>query len=230
MQINKKPITITIDGPAGSGKTTTAQRVAKKLGYLHLDSGALYRAATLKALNRNVSLDDSSAVCRLVENSDFELVQNSDHLKVLLDGKDVTQEIRSPRVTQSISKVASNPKVRAVLTRIQREIASRYGVVAEGRDTGSVVFPDAELKIYMIASLDQRVKRRQAELEEKGMHIDGDELRRQIEERDRSDQQRTHSPLVRPQDAIDIDTSKLSIDEQVDIIVREAIKRGAVPK
>ena len=222
-----KPITITIDGPAGSGKTTTAERVAEKLGYLHLDSGALYRAATLKVLLTNTPLADPTAVFNVIQQSKFDLQNKNGLLKVFLDCNDVSEEIRLPHVSENISSVAANLKVRQLLTNIQRKIAAQNAVVVEGRDTGSVVFPDAALKIFMIATIEERAKRRYKELKEKGIKTTLETVKKMIESRDSADENREHSPLIRPKDAIGLDTSKLSISEQVDFIVEKARSRGA---
>lgn len=227
MHQEKHGIIITIDGPAGSGKTTTAKGVAEKLSYLHLDSGALYRAATLQALRSKIDLQNKDSVVHAVEKANIDLFKENGYLRVVLNGKDVTDAIRLPEVTKAIKYVASNPAVRDILTRKQRDLAGNGGVVVEGRDTGTVVFPNADLKIYLDASIEERAKRRHLELASKGIHVDLDKLRDEIENRDRSDSARKYSPLKKPEDAIVLNTSDLTIEQQVDFVVREARKCGA---
>lgn len=223
----KKPFIITIDGPAGSGKSTTARHVAKKLGFMHLDSGAMYRAVTLAVLKYHESCRDELDILAIAEKCRIDLVQKSEDLTILLNDKDVTDEIRTPQVTAAIAPIAANPKVRSVLVKKQRTIAAQKSLVADGRDMGSVVFPNANLKIYMLADLNERAKRRQKDLLQKGIESDFFDLLDQIQARDHSDSHRRHSPLVVPENAVIVDTTKLSIEEQVDLIVSEAKRRGA---
>lgn len=220
-----KAFIITIDGPAGSGKSTTARRVAERLGYSYLDSGALYRAVTWAALEQNLDLQDSERVARLAEQLDLDVQAVEKGLRILVNGRDVSHEIRMPEVTRAIAPVAANPGVRRALLQTQRRFGDQGGVVAEGRDMGTVVFPDADVKFFMVASLQERGKRRQAELAAKGVAVPLEELMNALQQRDDSDSRRTHSPLLRPQEAIDIDTSRLSIDEQVDLVIREVLKK-----
>ncbi|HPI73155.1 MAG TPA: (d)CMP kinase [bacterium] len=220
-----KSFIITIDGPAGSGKSTTARRVAERLGYSYLDSGALYRAVTWAALQQNIDLQDSERVARLAEQLDLVFQAGEEGLRILVNGRDVSREIRMPEVTQAIAPVAANSGVRYALLDTQRRFGKQGGVVAEGRDMGTVVFPDADVKFFMVASLQERAERRQAELAAKGVAVPLEELKRSLQQRDDSDRQRAHSPLRRPQEAIDIDTSRLSIDEQVDLVIREVLKK-----
>ncbi|NLP09315.1 (d)CMP kinase [bacterium] len=221
----RKSFIITIDGPAGSGKSTTARRVAERLGYSYLDSGALYRAVTWAALQQNLDLQDSERVARLAEQLDLELQAAEKDLRILVNGRDVSREIRMPEVTQAIAPVAANPGVRRALLGTQRRFGEQGGVVAEGRDMGTVVFPNADVKFFMVASLQERGKRRQAEVAAKGITVPLEELMGSLQQRDDSDRRRTHSPLRRPQEAIDIDTSRLSIDEQVELVIREVLKK-----
>ncbi len=220
-----KSFIITIDGPAGSGKSTTARRVAERLGYSYLDSGALYRAVTWAALQQNLDLQDSERVALLAEQLDLDLQAGENGLRILVHGRDISHEIRMPEVTQAIAPVAANPGVRRALLETQRRFGEQGGVVAEGRDMGTVVFPDADVKFFMVASLQERAKRRQAELAAKGVAVPLEELMNALQQRDDSDSRRTHSPLLRPQEAIDIDTSRLSIDEQVDLVIRQVLKK-----
>lgn len=220
-----KSFIITIDGPAGSGKSTTARRVAERLGYNYLDSGALYRAVTWAALHQNLDLHDSEAVAHLAEQLDLDMQAMEKGLRILVNGRDVSHEIRMPEVTQAIAPVAANPGVRRALLDAQRRFGDQGGVVAEGRDMGTVVFPDADVKFFMVASLQERAQRRQAELAAKGVAVPLEELMHSLQQRDDSDSRRTHGPLLRPQEAIDIDTSQLSIDEQVELVIREVLKK-----
>ena len=227
MEQKKKKFAITIDGPAGSGKTTTAKRVARELDFLHLDSGALYRAVTLKVLRSGVDPGDDERVAEIAEKCDLQLKYFDNSLHVYLDGQDVTRKIRTPEVTAAISPVAANPRVREILTARQRELARDKGVVVEGRDTGTVVFPDADLKIFMVASIEERASRRFEELTEQGIKVDYQDLVQQIRQRDENDRTRKHSPLKKPKDAVVLDTTGLSIDEQVQFVVQKARERGA---
>ena len=226
LTIHNETLKITIDGPAGSGKTTTAKKVAEKLGFLHIDSGALYRAATLQVLQTNTPLNNPELISKIVAKTDIELVYQNGQNIVLLDGKDVSQDIRMPEISENISKISPIPNVRKFLSKLQQKIAASKNIVVEGRDTGTVVFPSAQLKIFMIATLKDRVERRYKELKEKGLQVDKRDLERQIIERDKSDEEREHSPLKRPDGAIDIDTSKMTIDEQVEFVVEQANKIG----
>ncbi len=220
-----KSFIITIDGPAGSGKSTTARRVAERLGYNYLDSGALYRAVTWAALHQNLDLQDSEAVAQLAEQLNLDMQAVEKGLRILVNGRDISLEIRMPEVTQAIAPVAANPGVRRALLDAQRRFGDQGGVVAEGRDMGTVVFPDADVKFFMVASLQERAKRRQAELAAKGVAVPIEELMNALQQRDDSDSRRTHSPLLRPHEAIDIDTSRLSINEQVELVIREVLKK-----
>jgi CMP/dCMP kinase len=223
--LTDKALIITIDGPAGSGKSTTARRVAEKLGYAYLDSGALYRAVTLAALEENIDLQDEQQVQRLAGKISIELRAADCGLQVFLGGRDITLDIRLPAVTEAIAPVAANPGVRRALLASQRRFAQTGGVVAEGRDMGTVVFPDADLKFFMVASIEERARRRQSELAGKGINLSLSEIMSMIEQRDQNDSRREHSPLRKPEQAMEINTSCLSIDEQVDLVIREVYKK-----
>lgn len=217
-----KNIVIAIDGPAASGKSTTARLVAEKLGYLHLDTGAMYRAITLRALREKVPLQDAERMGKLAKNTQILLKRTENGNRVLLQGEDVTEEIRTPDVSRQVSAVSSHPAVRAVLVEQQRFLAREGGVVLEGRDIGTVVFPKAELKIFMIAELSERAKRRRRDLAKTGIEVDDETLVREIESRDTLDSTREASPLKKAGDAIELDTSSLTIEEQVEFIVKKA--------
>lgn len=218
---------IAIDGPAASGKSTTARRVAAELGFIYVDSGAMYRAATLAVLNEHVDVDDESAVVSCVNHQDLTLRSGTGGTVIpLLNGQDVSREIRTGVVTAHVSRISSYRGVRDRMVELQRKLAeSGQGIVMDGRDIGTAVFPDADLKIYMIADSRSRAARRQAELANMGEKGSVDDIERQLVERDRIDSTRIHSPLIRAFDAVVLDTSNLSIDQQVEEVVRLARKR-----
>jgi len=220
--LSRKKLVIAIDGPAASGKSTTAKLVAAELGYLHIDTGAMYRAMTLKILRSGIEGFYSTRIKKLVEETHVALQPTNGSLKVLLDGEDVTEEIRSQEVTAAVSSVSSIRFVREAMVREQRLMGEHGGVVLEGRDIGTVVFPNADLKIFMVASIDARVKRRKLELDAKGLSSDAELLERDIRQRDEKDSTREESPLRKADDAVELDTSDLTIDEQVRIIVQKA--------
>ncbi len=215
-------IIIAIDGPAGSGKSTTARLVAQKLGYTYIDTGAMYRALTLKVLESNVDPNDEDSIVKLAENTKIELVYENGNLKVILDEHDVSDKIRTPEVTSLVSIVSAHPKVRDIMVKKQRELGKNGGVVIDGRDIGTVVFPNADLKIFMTADVKERAKRRQKELRTQGFEIEIEKLIKEIEERDELDSNREVAPLKKADDAIEIDTTNLTIDEQVEIVLKKA--------
>jgi CMP/dCMP kinase len=217
-----RKITIAIDGPAASGKSTTAREVAQHLGYIYIDTGAMYRAVTLKALEEEISVRDINKVAQLAEKVKIEFGKNNQKTIIYLDGKDVSDDIRAPRIDQQISPVAANPEVRKVMVKKQQEMGRHGGVILDGRDIGTVVFPKAELKIYMLASVEVRALRRKREMEQKGLEIDLDKIENDIRYRDRQDMGRSHGPLKKAEDALEIDTTRLTIEQQVDLILKLA--------
>ncbi len=217
-----RKIVIAIDGPAASGKSTTAKLVAVRLGYLHIDTGAMYRAITLRVLEEGISLEDADSIKRVAKQTKVRLERTGHTNRVLLDGRDVTKEIRSRDVTRSVSAISSYQPVRDVLVREQRRMARDGGVVLEGRDIGTVVLPGADLKIYIIASAGERATRRKKELELSGTIVDRQVLEGEILERDRKDTTRAASPLQKAADAIELDTSSLTIEEQVEFVIAKA--------
>jgi CMP/dCMP kinase len=220
--LSKRNIVIAIDGPAGSGKSTTARLVAERLGLLHIDTGAMYRAVTVKVLEKGVNPDNAAAISGLIRTTQVELERTGGALHVVLDGVDVTSRIRDSDVTRSVSAVSRIREVREAMAQKQRELGSTQGGVLEGRDIGTVVFPDADLKIFLIASLDARAQRRQDELHARGQEIDYEKLRQEIALRDELDSSREMSPLRKADDAIELDTSMLTIEQQVEFVVRKA--------
>lgn len=225
--MERRKIIIAIDGPVASGKSTTARQVARRLGYLYIDSGAMYRAVALRALRACVDLTDEEAVSAVAAQADIRLSESDGG--VLLDGEDVTEAIRTPEVADASSHVAAIPGVREALIRRQREIGRAGGVVMDGRDIGTVVFPEAALKVYLTASPETRARRRHAELKRRGVESSLLETERQIRERDARDlrTQTSQSGGLHAQDAVVIDTTHLSIQEQVNTILSLALDRGA---
>ncbi|MGQ9629565.1 MAG: (d)CMP kinase [bacterium] len=208
---------IAIDGPAGAGKSTVAKILALKLNYLYIDTGAMYRAVTLKALRQGVPLSDDSALARIAEESTIEFRWDRCGIRVLLDGEDVSEEIRTPLVSKYVSPLSALKSVRDVMVKRQREMAkSCEGAVMDGRDIGTVVFPDADVKIYLDATVEERAKRRWRELRQSlGESVNPDAVEREMRERDEGDMSRAVAPLRRAEDAIYLDTTELTIDEVV---------------
>jgi CMP/dCMP kinase len=203
---------IAIDGPSGAGKSTLARRLARELGFIYLDTGAMYRALALKVLRQGFDLADDARLARLVESTEIDLQEENGRLEVLLDGNNVAHEIRAPEVSQMASKVSALKIVRARMLDLQRSMARRGSVVAEGRDIGTVVFPNAEVKIFLDASAEERARRRFAELRAAGRPADLSETLREMEERDKRDSERDLAPLRMADDALRIDSSSVSAD------------------
>jgi CMP/dCMP kinase len=217
---------VAIDGPAGSGKSTVARGVARRLGFTYLDSGALYRAVTLAALDAGADLDDGPALARLAADARIELRDREhDYVRVTLDGRDVSEEIRAPEVTGESSRVAAHREVRAALLAKQRELIAAGNYVVEGRDIGTVVAPDAPIKAFLTADPAERARRRAAELKRRGLEAEADEVRRAIEQRDRLDSTRSAAPLRTADDAVVIDTTGLDAAEVIDRVL-ELVKQA----
>ena len=223
-----KGLIIAIDGPAGSGKSTSAKLIAKKLGYLYIDTGAMYRAVNYLAIKNNV-LDNESRIVELARKSNIELSYNENELIVFLNGQDITKEIRSPEVNSHVSEISKINAVRELLVEKQREMGTKGGVVMEGRDIGTVVFPNADVKIFLTASLDTRADRRTKEYIEKGSKVLVEEIKNNISSRDRIDSGRSNSPLTKAKDAVEIDTTNVTIDQQIKLIL-EVVKKTASKK
>ena len=182
----------------------------------------MYRALTLKVIELGINPNDESLITKIAENTKIELLYENGNLKVILDGKDVSEKIRSPEVTSLVSIVSAHPKLRDIMVKKQRELGRNGGVVMDGRDIGTVVFPDADLKIFMTADVRERAKRRQKELKAQGFDVEIEKLIKEIEERDKFDSTREIGPLKKADDAIEIDTTNLTIDEQVEIVLKKA--------
>ena len=211
---------IAIDGPAGSGKSTVAVELARRLGYLHLNTGAMYRALTLKALKNHIAVDDQQQIARLLTESTIAFNKSADSTqKVLLDGEDVTFEIRNAEVARNVSVVSSYPEVRDFMVRLQRKIAHGNKVVTEGRDTTTVVFPDAEHKFYLDADVTVRARRCLKDFQARGVEMTLDQMIEELQRRDRIDSTRKIAPLKKSPDATTLDTSNLTPDQVVEAIL-----------
>lgn len=205
---------IAVDGPAGAGKSTVAKIVAKKLNINYIDTGAMYRAVTYKCLANNIDINDEVSVINIAKNSIIDFKDNN----IYLDGKILADEIRTMEVSNNVSNVAKIKEVRYLMVDIQREIGKRSSVILDGRDIGSYVFPNADYKFYLVATPEERGLRRYKELTEKGYDVNLDEIIKDIIKRDEIDSNREFAPLVKADDAIEIDTTGKSIDEVVDLI------------
>ncbi|MFH1360346.1 MAG: (d)CMP kinase [Candidatus Omnitrophota bacterium] len=216
-----EPVVITIDGPAGAGKSTIARALARQLKYTYLDTGAMYRALTLKALEEKIDLNSEKELIDLAHHTLINIeADEHQNLRVLLDGKDVTEDIRSLEVTNNTYHIAQVPGVREVMVQRQREIGRRTNVVIEGRDVGTMVFPKATKKFYLDADFKERAVRRIKELKDKGMKVDEQETSHNLKERDTKDMTRDVGPLKKAEDAIVIDSTHLSIEEVVNKIMQ----------
>ncbi|WP_053366974.1 (d)CMP kinase [Bacillus sp. FJAT-27245] len=214
-----KKISIAIDGPAAAGKSTVAKIVAGRLSYIYIDTGAMYRALTYKALQMGTDLEQEDSLFGILLNSEIDLLPSETGQLVLLDGKDVTNEIRYSDVTNTVSIVARHRKVREEMVSRQQKLASYGGVVMDGRDIGTHVLPGAEVKVFLLASVEERAIRRQAENVQKGIESDLETLKQEIARRDKLDSEREIAPLVKAEDAVEIDTTSLSINDVVDRIM-----------
>ena len=210
---------IAIDGPAGAGKSTVARQVAQQLGFVYVDTGAMYRAVTWRALRGGLDSTDAAAVSELTARIDVRFAKSPVGLRIMADGEDVTEAIRTPAVTAAVARVSQIPAVRRAMVRLRRELAAAGGAVLDGRDIGTVVVPDACCKIFLTATAAERARRRWLEMREKGFEPELAELRREMEERDRQDSERELAPLVQATDAVALDTTGLGIEAVVDRIV-----------
>jgi len=212
---------IAIDGPAGSGKSTIARMLAKRLGFKYLDTGAMYRALTWKALQHGIDLKDANALCHLMDQTAIELRSENDGLQIFTDGVNVTEKIRLPAVTNNVHYVSNTPGVRQHMVKLQRTLASEGNVIAEGRDMGTVVFPHAEKKFFMDAEIEERARRRHGEINRQNSEVSYVRVIKDIETRDKYDTTRDNSPLRRSDDAIYLNTTKMSIEEVLNHIIKE---------
>lgn len=215
-----KNVIITIDGPAGSGKSTSAKLVAKRLGYTYLDTGAMYRAITYLALTGNC-IENEESIVKIAEEAEINLQTIDGKTEVFINNKDVTDLIRTFEVNSKVSDVSKIPGVRKALVRMQQQFGKNTNIVAEGRDTGTVVFPNADVKIFLIASIEERAKRRLKEFHDKGENLSINEISDNLATRDKIDSTREVSPLVKAADAFEIDTTNITIEEQVNLILEK---------
>lgn len=216
-------VVITVDGPSGAGKGTLCHALAEKLGFDFLDSGALYRITALDAEKKNVSLDDETTLAEIARNLDIQFLPENGEIKVILEGENVGDQIRTAQAGQNASKIAAFPLVREALLARQRAFSTEKGLIADGRDMGTVVFPDAKIKLFLDASAEERTKRRVKQLQEKGFNANFDEILAEIKERDFRDRSRAVAPLVPAKDALLLDSTHLSIDD----VIKQALNHIA---
>ena len=214
-----KKIQVAIDGPASAGKSTVAKIVVKKLHFIYCDTGAMYRSVTFAALKNHVKLDDDQALKELLKTIEIRFVPAEPEQRVFVNDEEVTQAIRTPEITNNVSLVSAQPSVRAELTKRQQEIAEAGGIVMDGRDIGTTVLPNAEVKIFLVASVHERAVRRFKENQTKGIDTPLDVLEKEIKERDYKDSHREISPLTQAKDAVLVDTTSLTINQVVDKIL-----------
>jgi len=220
-----RKLIVAIDGPAGAGKSTVAKRLAKELGYTYMDTGAMYRAFAWRVMEQGMDLSDERELRRVLQQTNIELVEHFGRPGVLLNGVDVTDRIRTPELSQLASRISTSKIVRERMVELQRAIGSQGGVVAEGRDIGTVVFSDAEVKIYLDASSQERARRRFEEFRGQGSRVTMEETVSEMEERDRRDQERDVAPLRKAEDALVIDSTDSAVDGVVERIMQEIKKK-----
>ncbi|UQS85419.1 (d)CMP kinase [Apilactobacillus apisilvae] len=216
--MSNNKLQVAIDGPASAGKSTVAKLIANEFSYIYCDTGAMYRSIALKAMRLGYNLSDERIIVEMLKNTNISFEPNENQQKVFLDGQEVTNDIRQEDVTNSVSEIASLSGVRSDLVKRQQAIASNGGIVMDGRDIGTTVLPNAEIKIFLIASVKERAERRFKDNAEKDIHVPLEQLKHDIEERDYKDSHRKISPLLKADDAIEIDTTSMSIQDVVDEI------------
>jgi cytidylate kinase len=220
---------VTIDGPAAAGKSTTARAVAAQLGFIYIDTGALYRALALKAIEEGASPDDPAAIENALEGTELDLSGSAEQPLIRMDGRDVTDAIRTPEVSEMASRLAAMRAVRTRLVDIQRDLRDRGPLIGEGRDLGTVVFPEADVKIYLDADVDSRARRRYRELQARGIPVPLDDVRAELERRDTRDRERADSPLRIPPGAETIDTTRMDIEDQIAAVLKLVQAHPACP-
>ena len=224
----KRPLIIAIDGPSGVGKSTLSRRLAEKLGYVNIDTGAMYRSVALAAYRAGIATDDEKALDQLCARLDIRFVRQDGLERVLLNGEDVSDNIRTPEVSLLSSQVSAQPAVRRAMLCLQRQMGEGGGVVLEGRDIGTVVFPAAEVKFFLAATARERAKRRYLELKAKGLDVDLAQTLAEVEARDAADCGRQHAPLRQAEDAVLIDTTALDIDQVLDRMLEVVAERQSL--
>ncbi len=219
---------IAIDGPAGSGKTTTAKGVAKALNVMYLDTGAMYRAIAYYIISKGIDVLDEENIKKEFDNISIEFKDINNERRIFLNNEDVSDKIRNEEISQGASKISTLKSVRDFLVQLQKQIGEKNSLVAEGRDMGTVVFPNAQLKVFMQCSIEERAKRRFEEYKEKNIDINIEQLKREIEERDNRDKTRKYAPLRMADDAILLDTTNMSKEDQITFVIEQAKKRGII--
>jgi len=218
--LSPKIFIIAIDGPSGAGKSTVARTLARRMGYRYIDTGAMYRAVALKVKENSIGMEDEPALVRLASSLQITFIAEGEETHILCNGKDITLAIRSPEISRLSSEISKRKGVREALVQLQREMGREGGVVLEGRDIGTVVFPDADIKFYLDADAEERGRRRFRDLVEKGMEVDFKETLREVIQRDKNDMNRTVSPLKKADDAIRIDSTCRTVEEIVQEMIR----------
>jgi len=226
MQDGSSPTIVAIDGPAGAGKSTIARLLAQRLGYTYIDTGAMYRAVALCSERQGISWDDPDGLERLTLSLDLEFEPDGERSRLLVNGEDVSEAIRTPQISRGASEVSRWPGVRCALVEQQQRMSAEQSVVMEGRDIGTVVFPQAQVKIFLTATPEERSRRRTAELSERGEEADPEQVLQEVLDRDRRDCEREHSPLRQAEDAMEVVTDGMSIDEVVEHLARLAEGRA----
>lgn len=223
--MKKNGLIIAIDGPAAVGKSTLAKLIAGELNYLYIDTGAIYRSITWKVLKYSIDINNENNIsdlvsdtCITIEKANSNNIKNYNH--IFVDGVDVTEKIRDPKIDQNVSQIARLPKIRNQLIHLQRRLAEKGNIIMEGRDIGSVILPNADIKLYFTASEEERIKRRYTELIDKGYDVDYEEVKKQILQRDEIDSKRKYAPLIKAKDAIVIDSTKKNVEEIKDEILK----------